>query len=205
MSEDQRFKVSFDRTDAELEWFWMFAVAVAGKNADTTARGLDRFLDGWRGSPYSAVLRTLRRAPKVSSCRRCAAQEHLAEEIRSCGLGQYKRVAAAWTYSTQFFTDLRGCTLEDLMTCPGVGPKTSRFFLLFTRPGLRYAVLDVHLLRWLARQGVDHVPATTPPAGPRYDRLEEIFLEMCDARGVSPAELDWQIWLTSRQKEDEAA
>jgi hypothetical protein len=70
-----------------------------------------------------------------------------------------------------------------------VGPKTSRFFLLHTRPGSRYAVLDAAALKYLARNGV-RVPPAPPAKGPGYVRLEAEALALADRAGMAPAEFD---------------
>jgi thermostable 8-oxoguanine DNA glycosylase len=79
----------------------------------------------------------------------------------------------------------------------GIGPKTSRFFILWTRPHERYAALDVHILRWL--RGLGHNAPRSTPNGRKYGELEKIFLSEADKRGLSPGELDAQVWEAGRR------
>lgn len=81
---------------------------------------------------------------------------------------------------------------EDLEKVHGIGPKTSRFFIMWIRPGERYAALDVHILRWLKARGHD-APRTTP-SYPKYSHLEAIFIAEADALGKTPRQLDYEIW-----------
>lgn len=88
--------------------------------------------------------------------------------------------------------DLFNCTIEDLENIKGIGPKTARFFVLWTRPMYRCAVLDTHILKWLKLIG-HNVPKSTPTKN-KYDNIEKIFLNECDKRDISPHILDKLIW-----------
>jgi len=63
---------------------------------------------------------------------------------------------------------------------------------MHTRPNVRHAGLDTHLLKWLKSLGYK-VPASTP-TGKVYKRLESVFLAIADALEMSAAELDLAIW-----------
>lgn len=88
--------------------------------------------------------------------------------------------------------EIRNYTVEDLEQIHGVGMKTSRFFVVHSRPDQRYTILDTHILKWLGKQGYN-VPKSTPPRK-RYLELEKTFLDECDKRNRNPAELDLEIW-----------
>ena len=81
---------------------------------------------------------------------------------------------------------------EELEEIHGIGPKTSRFFIMWTRPGANYAALDTHILKWLALRG-HKVPKSTP-SGKKYKEIEKIFLREAAELGMSPQELDTIIW-----------
>lgn len=189
----------YDRTDAELQEFLLFSICVAGHNADSTARGLDKLLAALAAEfglqpgqlePFTLLLaHRVRHAanggdPKVA----------LAKLIKEAGLGCCKARANSfyWLVWLDPEMDLRTCTAQALEKCPGIGPKTSRFFLLHSRRDFRGAALDTHILKYLASQGYQ-VPRSTPPAGPVYDQLERAFLGLVPP-DMSVADFDLKIW-----------
>lgn len=112
--------------------------------------------------------------------------------LRESGLGQYNRLAGFMLDSLEL-PNLRKATLNDLMRVRGVGPKTARMFLMFTRPDQQYAALDTHLLKHLKAHG-HKVPKATPAEGPTYRRLEAAFLDMVKQSGMTVAEYDLKVW-----------
>jgi len=117
----------------------------------------------------------------------------LGRRLRELRTGQYTRIEKAFNALVAGEIDLWRCTVQDLEAIHGIGPKTARFFLLKTRPGVRCAALDTHILKWLKARG-HSVPKATPQSGKRYAEIEKIFLEECDKAGKAPAELDSEIW-----------
>lgn len=72
--------------------------------------------------------------------------------------------------------------------------KTARFiFGILGRRDCRYAILDVHILRWLKEQGVKKVPNSTP-GRKDYLRLEQEYLKLCDKLGRDFLDLDDEVW-----------
>ena len=128
----------------------------------------------------------------------------LVEVLRDCRIGNY-------TKNAQALREVAHCPLLDLATVSpeqleqfhGIGPKTSRFFILWTRPWERYAALDTHILRWLNEQGIK-APRTTPK-GKRYYELEAEFIRLADEAGMTPRELDYQIWTEAAGRSQEDA
>lgn len=171
----------YDRTDAELEELLLFCVAVAGKTAKVIAKKVEEFLELERGdgSPFEKI----RRMAKVHS---------LEMNMQHVRLGKYSTLAPCFKLLAISGIDLKTCTCEKLESFPGIGPKTSRFFILHTRPNQRIAVLDTHVLQYLGRLGHD-VPKTTP-TGRKYAALEKVFIEHADSLGRDIAELDLEIW-----------
>jgi thermostable 8-oxoguanine DNA glycosylase len=104
--------------------------------------------------------------------------------------GNYKKLNAAIPEIIKL--DLVKCTIEDLEKIKGIGPKTARFFILWTRPNYKCAVLDTHVLKWLKLIG-HNVPKSTPTKY-KYNKIEKIFIEECDKRDISPHLLDKLIW-----------
>ncbi len=170
---------NYGMTQEQLEEFLLFAIAVAGKNADTTARALERFLAlGDDVSPFQAI--------------RNMSPGLLMHNLKKSRIGMYGKLIRAFTSVATGHFDLKTVLPEQLEGVHGIGPKTARFFVLHTQENTRYAVLDTHILKWLRAKGY-LVPKTTP-TGRRYAEIEESFLEEADAMGTNPAELDLAIW-----------
>ena len=173
------FETCHDRTGAELQSFLMFAICAAGKNARTADMALSRFLRDSTGLPFEYLARLDR-------------QGTLDDEIRSARIGQYGRISRAFRRLSSGDLDLRNCSTGDLESVPGIGPKTSRYFILHTRRGAQVAALDTHVLGHLREMGYD-VPESTP-TGNRYRELERIFLELARRSNMTPAEYDYRVW-----------
>lgn len=172
-------------TDQELEARMIYAMVVAGKSAKFAEVVIRRILH-WRGNGESPF----------GSIRRLHRQGSLMTELKKAKAGNYNKLYRGLKQLAHSSIALRICTPVALERIHGVGPKTSRFFILWTRPGYRCAALDVHILRWLRGLGHD-APKTTPPAGARYEALEQVFLAEADKRHLTPRELDFQIWETA--------
>lgn len=159
----------YDRTDWELMEFWLFCCVVAGKNSKVQARKLDEF--------FYAVM-----------------NGGIEQALRKVKMGQYNRLVPIFeqTYGTpiEFFRIASPQYLSDKFK--GVGPKTSRFFVLHSRENAQVAALDTHILSWLRDQGYDAPKAT--PSEPKYSELEKIFLTHAWKVEMSPAEFDLMIW-----------
>jgi hypothetical protein len=169
---------NFNRTQDELETFWIFSILVAGKDSDITSRKVGQLLSR-RGTltPFQYlrenenVIHNLLVANKV---------------------GQYGRIERAIRESLNL--DLRTASLSELMNVFGVGPKSARFFMLHSREDCDCAVLDVHILRWMRNRGVE-TPQQTP-SGKKYLDFERIFLSMARAEfpNLPIAQIDLLIW-----------
>lgn len=175
---------NFDRTEIELQEFFLFCACVTGKTAVVQARKLEHFLQpAWfrAMTPFEYIDELVNKGK-------------LEIMIAEAKLGQYKRLAEVFKRATAF-DDLETVTLTQMQCIPGIGPKTSRFFAMHSRPNQRYAVLDTHILTWLRENthGVT-VPQSTPQSSNRYDILESLFLKECDRRCISPEVLDLAIW-----------
>lgn len=181
----------FDRTPAQFEAFVLFAYFVAGYQSSTVAPRLNRFLaanvrDG--ETPFRAVARL-------------AAAGTLAAQLAAFGLhGQIKRRTIglpqlAALNVADFATVDPAALIARLETVHGMGAKSSRFVLLHSRPDVRCAVLDRHILRFLAAAG-HKVPKKfkTPKSTRQYARLEAAFLAAAHERRMTPAALDLALW-----------
>lgn len=174
---------NYNRTQAELEEFLLFAIIVAGKGAFQQAKKLEAFLAPSRPdmSPFAYVT-YLDREGKLD------------EALRSVKMGQYNRIGSAFRAVANFFARQSNVTLSiRLLECiKGVGMKTARFFFMHTMPNQNLACLDTHILKWLGEKGHE-VPKQTPN-GVKYLALEQIFLGYAAEMGKSPADLDLEIW-----------
>lgn len=167
-------------TNCELQYRICYAIVVAGKSADFARKALTRLFPAeFNETPFETIKAFIDTG-------------HLCVHLESARTGNYKKIERAFVELATSNIDLRTCSVEQLEAIHGIGPKTARFFILWTRPGVRYAALDVHILRWLRAQGYD-APRSTP-SGRKYVLLEKVFLKEADARGLTPGELDAQIW-----------
>jgi hypothetical protein len=178
--------IRFDRSDEELQTFWLFCGCVAGKTAATQARLLAGFLQS-----LPVPIGAMKDTPFNRISTAWFDANNLMEKLIESRLGQYNRLARFMLESTHL--DLRNCTVEDLEAIPGCGPKTARMFLMFSRPNQRFAALDTHVLKHLRANGIQ-APKTTPPAGKTYRRLELEFLKLADASGMCVADYDLAVW-----------
>ncbi len=117
--------------------------------------------------------------------------DDLNQWLRSIRAGSYGRLVKC--FPDLINLDPYTCTIQQLEDVHGVGPKTARFFVMWTRPGVMCAALDTHVLKWLRYLGYD-APKSTPQAGARYEELERAFIGEATQRGKTPRELDFEVW-----------
>ena len=188
----------FDRTDAELEEWWLFSTVVAGKTAATQARLLDYFLKA-AGREGETPFQTISALPigmiPITTLHVHAEPtvpyDPLLSYMKQARLGQYRRLVRCWRESLTL--DLRNDPVEAFEAIHGIGPKTARMFMMHSRPNQRLAALDTHVLKHLAANG-HTVPKVTPSSVKDYHRLEQAFLALADAAGQSPADYDLAVW-----------
>lgn len=171
---------NFERSLRELEEYFLFCVAVAGKKATMIAGKIDEFLSESRAdeTPFEYVLRL-------------DFEGRLAERLLEVRLGKYAVLSRAYPLAAAK-PGLVHASSDELEMIPGVGPKTARFFILHTRPDARVAVIDTHVLKYLKSRG--HKVPKGFPTGQTYARLEALMLEEIDASGMTGAEFDLAVW-----------
>lgn len=182
-----------ERSQAELEEFGIFAICVAGKTARVVQRQLREFWDHWCRDWFSCAIGdpwTVTQPTPFLLLKRLSL-EQIQGSLHSFGIGCYRVKGKGLYQLSRSEIDLRTCTPSDLEKIHGIGPKTSRFFIMYTQPGARVAALDTHILRWLREQGVD-APHQSP-SGRRYLELEEQFINLVP-EGKTIAEMDLSIW-----------
>jgi thermostable 8-oxoguanine DNA glycosylase len=188
---------NYHRNDLELEATAIFSVLVAGKTALTMARALERLLKIAR--QQAPVKRTM-----PFKLLREFNQHQLARIMLQAGVGCYNQKARTIYELVRSGLDLRTCTAADMERVTGIGPKTSRLFILHTRRKQRLAVLDVHILRYLRELG-HNVPIHTPGSSRRYAQIEALCLMLADQAGLAPADWDLSIWNYYRERHAQRA
>lgn len=183
-----------DRSPHELEEFLLFAVAVAGKPAVRTAAILNPV---WGcNSPFGMVRAWIREGA-------------LEDYLRRIRLGQYARIAKAWTEVVNQFRNGWALRLElvdpevlrwKLIEIPGIGMKTASFFCVHAGKGVRMAVLDRHILQSMQYAGWE-VPSVSPNNPDKYLEIEELWLEHFLPDDRSAAEVDLEEWRRRMRKE----
>ena len=175
----------FNRTKADLELFAVFAVCVAGKNAQQTA---DKVNDNFRD-----VATPTKQLTPFEAIKNLVNIKVFVAYLKMAKMGQYRRIYRALRDLVESGIDLKTCTVEELEAIHGIGPKTSRFIIMHSRPNQRLATLDTHILRWMRDQGIE-TPKATPQSKKLYKELEQKFLTLCDKCAILPSQLDLKIW-----------
>lgn len=179
---------NYNLTSEELEEHILFWVCAAGKNGRIAARCLDSLLKDINGyiAPFSTIAKS--------------GYDNLAPLLKKHGIGCYtSKARTIWELSNSSI-DLRTCSANDLETIYGIGMKTSRCFIMHSRPDIKYAGLDTHILKFLRSKGVP-APKSTPNSRKKYLELEKKFLTFAKESGKMVAEFDLEIWnYYSRQK-----
>jgi len=176
---------NFNRTKADLELFAIFAVCVAGKKSQQTA---DKVNEHFRD-----VQTPTKQLTPFETIKSLIGANIFGGYLQHARFGQYKRIYRALRDLAESGLDLKTCSVEDLEAIHGIGPKTSRFIIMHSRPNQRLATLDTHILRWMRDQGVN-TPKATPQSKKLYKELEQKFLTLCDKCAILPSQLDLKIW-----------
>lgn len=181
--------INYERTDAELEELILFLIAVAGKNAQRTAKQIDKLVYTY-GIPENTPFKVIKYFESI-----CTKVEGLlfTEILKAHGFGCQTRLAKAFTEIANSGINLRTCTLEDLMKIHGIGMKSASCFLMWTRENTKLAGLDTHILAELRELGYT-APKSTPSSLKEYYRLQEIVLNLAEEANLSPAEWDLRVW-----------
>ena len=174
--------VKYDRTDEELEELMLFCICVAGKQAKSIAP---------RVAKLQAFLQDYFLSQLVFHKLTFVHMQMLEYKLRELGIGCYRQKSRA-IMEVANYVNLKTCGPRDLEDIYGIGPKTARAFICWSRSDVSHAILDTHILKWLKQQGVDRVPKSTP-TGISYIRLEKEFLSRVPA-SMTPAEFDLSIW-----------
>jgi len=170
----------YNLTNYKLEGVLLFWICASGKTAKIMARQLDKLLNNLEdNSPFDKIRRSN--------------PELLPQMLKSYGIGCYNLKAQSMWEIANSDLNLRTCSVDELESIKGIGKKTSRCFLIHSRPTTNCAGLDVHILSFLKDQGHD-VLRSTPGSNKKYKEVENIFLDYVKKSDKSVAELDLNIW-----------
>lgn len=178
----------YNRTNAELEFFLLFCIVVAGKKSDIQARKLEEWYDDrvyHKDTPFEYI-------------ERLDADGELRSSLEKVRMGQYNRLVNSFQdvigIGGRGRMNLSKCSLQDLCLIRGVKLKTSNFFLTHSREGYNVPVLDTHVLKFLKAEGIKNVPKSTPQDEKLYNSLAKQFTTIAKRRRMSVADLDLQVW-----------
>jgi thermostable 8-oxoguanine DNA glycosylase len=192
---------SYDRSSSELEEFLLFCIVVAGKTAYIQAQKLEDFL--------VSVNKGLMMPENINPFQTIkSAEQHgiLFEEIKLAKLGQYKKIYSGFKYISDREYNLSRMTPKILEEIPGVGMKTSRFFLLHSDTFYKdkIAILDTHILKFIKENIDDRAPKSTPVIPLTYRFWESKFLTWCLENKKNVADFDLEVWKSfARTKPEE--
>ena len=192
---------NYDRSSSELEEFLLFCIVVAGKTAYIQAQKLEDFL--------VSVNKRLMMPENINPFQTIkSAEQHgiLFEEIKLAKLGQYKKIYSGFKYISDREYNLSRMTPKILEEIPGVGMKTSRFFLLHSDTFYKdkIAILDTHILKFIKENIDDRAPKSTPVIPLTYRFWESMFLTWCLENKKNVADFDLEVWKSfARTKPEE--
>ena len=198
----------FDRTQAELEWFLLFCISTAGKNATVTAKKINDGIDfthrvkrfqsmgiysiGFSDTSWMIL------GDKYYKYNQCS--NWMVDFAQVVKLGKYEliRKSSEHIFKNEIHKRLDTVTLEELLEIPGVGNKTARFFLMHSRPGFEGAVIDTHIHGWLEKVCQSELPKPTTDA--KYKSLERLWLSMTEVffPGLPLHVADLATWILMR-------
>jgi N-glycosylase/DNA lyase len=91
--------------------------------------------------------------------------------------------------------DIRDIRRKLALEVSGLGPKQASLFLRNIGYTADIAVLDIHILTYMAWLGLTETPIRTVPTVQRYEILEKIFIEHAYSLGYPPEHFDLAIWV----------
>lgn len=193
---------NYNRTKNELQEFILFTIVVAGKTAYIQAQKLDQFLNS-----INTRLMMPDNISPFQSLKSAYDNGILLEEIHKAKLGQYKKIYSAFLYIIEHDINLNRTTPVELELIPGVGMKTSRFFLLHSDMNYKdnIAILDTHILKFIKENIDNRAPKSTPTNSNTYKYWEDLFLMWCDENKKDTAEFDLEIWKSYARKNKEVS
>jgi len=164
----------------EKQIFLIFCIFVAGRNSDLAANKLSKFLSKCKNNelPFNYLKNNIHDLHNILVANK---------------VGQYNRIETAIKQAIHL--NVEECSLEDLLNIHGIGMKTAKFFLVYSRSGEKHAILDVHILKWMRRY-YDDAPTNTPPPS-QYWKWETRFFKLVESEfgdNIDLTKIDLLIW-----------
>ena len=208
----------YKRNEWDIQEFFVFAVAVQGKNSEQTARKVQALVDHITGMfgenpfyqeyPYeTGILHYLLGEKDTPN-----AGVELLEEFKFGKYHQWEQLIDQFKHMKWLYLDRRNITIGDWLrvsdyvdieTIPSVGRKTSRFFKLHSDPEARCIPLDTHILKFVRDKhchDADFIPKSTPTSATKYYAIEKLALDymgnyISQSRTCNTiAQADLEIW-----------
>lgn len=174
----------YGRNKYALQEFILFCICVSGKRSVIEAPKLDAFL---ADNPFPLPLRPFQLIQYLDSVGK------LEEHLQKHRISPYsQRVKSFRAVAKLKNLDTIGVT--ELVGVPGIGLKTSRFFLSHSRKGFDEPMLDTHILRYLRDNGHEDAPKATPQNPDVYARFARVFKSIAETLGKSVTKLDLEVW-----------
>ncbi len=178
---------------SECERFLIHALLVAGKTATFGTTKTDLLLKECLAneSPFEFI-------------RRMNEQNKLNALLREVKTGNYTKMENAFADIAKSTIDVANCTYADLRSIHGIGPKTARYFLMYSRPDSNSefsVVLDRHTLHWLRDCGYK-APELTPQDEEEYLFWAKAFAREARKVKMSIREADTFAWNRYSKNED---
>lgn len=217
---------NYNRSDVELQLFFLFCIFVANKPSNITASKVNKM---FLTNNYDEFNLKMLGSFAHNSIRHDDENIHspfafihimvkfklVRKWLEHWKVGQYARFTRAiHDVHDTFLWDsdkllpagnaqLSTIRLNDIMgKITGMGMKSARFFLVHSRWDQPYAILDVHVLKWLNQvYGTTH--KKTPSHHKDYKLLEGLFLGECVKWRKGPAEMDTFIWQYYHNQHDD--
>lgn len=177
--------------ESKLEEFLLFCVFVCNKNAVQTSAKLENFLTN---VACNTVYSFVPEEQPFNYVRNLILSNQLEEKLKEVKTGQYKRIVNVLGKIVDIQKPLSEITFDELVSIKGVGLKTAAFFLTYTRKDFKLAVIDTHLLKYLAKVADPNAPRTTPQNIKLYKELSDHFLHLCDMCDINYVDADLNIW-----------
>lgn len=172
--------INYNRNERDLQEFLLFCISVAGKTAKRQAKYLNDFLSfSDQELPFDTIRKYINSGTLMSN-------------LKKSKIGQYQKLCRAFTELINSNINIKTCSLEELEKIYGIGPKTARYFLLYSRPEQKYAVLDTHILKWIKNNLKINIPKNISKK--HYIIIEQEFLSFAQKHELNIAELDLGIW-----------
>lgn len=195
---DPNHITNYQLSNKQLQQQIIFWLLVAGKTANTISKRMKPIFQDlekvWKkehGAPPPGTLLPFDLISELHKGRRNT--NWLARLLKRNGVGCHSVKAKGLVQLANKKPDLRTCNLKELEEIKGIGKKTSRCFLLHTRPNAQCSGLDTHILSCLNELGYD-VPKSSPGSEKKYREVEQIFLDLARKANKTPAKLDLIIW-----------